>query len=344
MVHPPALRPGDHVAILSPSGGLSEVFPGPHDMGLRRLRQHLGLQPVEYCTTRKLTTSPQARAADIMAAFSDPGVAAIICSIGGDDQLRVLPHLDPDVMAANAKPLLGFSDCTNLLLLLFNQGVVSYHGGTVMAQLGRGGAMHPLTLASIRQALFHRGPWVLPQPQETGTVDRDWADPATLATEPPMRPASPWQFEGPRAVRSGPAWGGSLEVVDMHLRTARHLLPDEAYDGAVLLLETSEELPDATYVHRLLMCMGERGLLQRFVAVLVGRAKTWSFDRPNPPDAAATYAGQQRDAVRRAMAAYHPDAVVVFDVDFGHTDPQLVIPIGGTVEVDAVAEQITVTY
>ena len=36
----------------------------------------------------------------------------------------------------------------------------------------------------------------------------------------------------------------------------------------------------------------------------------------------------------RALRAYAPDTMAVFDVDFGHTDPQLVIPYGGLVRVD----------
>ena len=47
------------------------------------------------------------------------------------------------------------------------------------------------------------------------------------------------------------------------------------------------------------------------------------------------------DASSRARWA---DTLAVFDVDFGHTDPQLVIPYGGTVRVDGPARRITVTY
>jgi Uncharacterized proteins, homologs of microcin C7 resistance protein MccF len=35
--------------------------------------------------------------------------------------------------------------------------------------------------------------------------------------------------------------------------------------------------------------------------------------------------------------------MVVFDVDLGHTDPQIVIPYGGAVRVDGPARRITVT-
>ena len=117
-----------------------------------------------------------------------------------------------------------------------------------------------------------------------------------------------------------------------------------AYDGGVLFLETSEELPSGTEVFRTLRNMGERGLLRRFSALLMARPKTWSFERPNSPEEGARYAADQREAVLRAMRMYAPDTPIVFDVDFGHTDPQLVIPYGGTIRVDGPARRITVTY
>jgi muramoyltetrapeptide carboxypeptidase LdcA involved in peptidoglycan recycling len=174
--------------------------------------------------------------------------------------------------------------------------------------------------------------------------DRDWSDPAGLRDEPTLRPAWPWSWHGPGSPVTGPAWGGNLEVIDFQLRAGRWLLDPDAYEGAVLFIETSEELPDATYVYRVLMGMGERGLLGRFAAVLVGRAKAWSFERPDPLAARAAYARRQRDAVLRALDEYNPRAVVVLDVDFGHTDPQLVIPHGGAVTVSPPDRRITVTY
>jgi muramoyltetrapeptide carboxypeptidase LdcA involved in peptidoglycan recycling len=44
------------------------------------------------------------------------------------------------------------------------------------------------------------------------------------------------------------------------------------------------------------------------------------------------------------LAEYAPQTMAVLDVDFGHTDPQLVIPYGGVVRVDGAARRITVTY
>jgi muramoyltetrapeptide carboxypeptidase LdcA involved in peptidoglycan recycling len=78
--------------------------------------------------------------------------------------------------------------------------------------------------------------------------------------------------------------------------------------------------------------------------VLVGRAKAWHHMTPTTHAERESYAADQREAVSRALGEYHPDALVVFDVDIGHTDPQLILPIGGTVRVDGPARQIAVHY
>ncbi|MFD3436346.1 S66 peptidase family protein [Streptomyces sp. NPDC058685] len=344
-VHPPKPRPGDRIAVLSPSSGLPGLLPLPFELGLARLRDDFGLVPVEYPTTRRMGSSPRERARDIHAAFADPGITAVIASIGGDDQITVLPYLDRELIRANPKPFFGYSDNTALHCYLWNTGIVSYHGGSVMVELGRPGAMEPLTADSMRAALFTSGPYELRAADRFRVVDRDWADPATFEAEPETDPGGGWWWHGPEHVVEGRSWGGNLSVLSWLLMADREISSDlSAYDGGVLVLETDEELPSAEEVFRILRAMGERGLLERFDALLMGRAKTWSFDRPGGLAERARYARDQREAVLRALEVYAPDIMAVFDVDLGHTDPQLIIPYGGHVRVDGPARRITVTY
>ncbi|MEV5353063.1 S66 peptidase family protein [Streptomyces sp. NPDC052693] len=344
-VYPPKPSPGDRIAVLSPSSGLPGVFPLPYELGLQRLREEFGLEPVEYPTTREAGATPRERAADLHAAFADPDIKAVIASIGGDDQITVLPHLDREVFRANPKPFFGMSDNTNLLAFLRNSGLVGYHGGSVMCELGRPGAMHPQTAESLRAALFTSGPYEVRPAERWRDVDRDWADPATFDAEPETRPGAGWTWVNPDRVVEGRSWGGCLEILGWLLMADREVSHDlSVYDGGVLLLETSEDMPSATEMYRTIRNMGERGLLQRFPALLMGRAKTWSLERRNSPREAVRYAAEQREAVLRAMRTYAPDTTIVFDVDFGHTDPQVVIPYGGTVRVDGPARRITVGY
>ncbi|MFE9118158.1 S66 peptidase family protein [Streptomyces sp. NPDC007172] len=343
-LYPAKPRPGDRVAVLSPASGLPGLLPLPHELGLRRLQDDFGLKTVEYPTTRKMGATPRERAADIHAAFADPDIKAVIASIGGDDQLTVLPYLDRDLLRSHPKPFFGYSDNTNLLLFLRNLGIVSYHGSSVMVQFGRPGAMHPLTADSLRAALFTSGDYVLTPSSTSGDIDRPWEDPRTFESEPDMAPTDGWSWHNADRAVEGLGWGGNLEIISWLLMADREVLPVDAYAGNVLFLETSEEMPRADEVYRILRNMGERGLLQQFPALLMGRAKSWSFENQFSVAERAHYRRQQREAVLRALQQYASDTMVVFDVDLGHTDPQLVIPLGGRIRVDGPARRITVTY
>lgn len=344
LTYPAKPRPGDRVAVLSPSSGLPGLLPMPYELGLRRLQSDFGLETVEYPTSRQMAATPQERAADIHAAFADPQIKAVLASIGGDDQISVLPHLDRDLLRANPKPFFGHSDNTNLLILLRNLGIVGYHGGSVMVELGRPGAMHPLTEGSLRAALFTSGEYELTPPDASGDVDRPWEDPQTFEAEPEMEPAEGWTWHNADRVIEGSSWGGNLEILSWLLMADREIQQADTYSGNVLFLETSEEMPGAEEVYRILRNMGERGLLRQFPALLMGRAKSWSFEQRLTIPKRTDFRQQQREAVLRALNQYAPDTMTVFDVDLGHTDPQFVIPYGGRIRVDGPARRISVTY
>ncbi len=69
------LKPGDKVAIVSPSSGMLFLFPWVYEQGIERLRNVFHLDPVEYPTARQspesLSQNPKARAEDINRAFAD---------------------------------------------------------------------------------------------------------------------------------------------------------------------------------------------------------------------------------------------------------------------------------
>ena len=122
LIQPPKPCTGDRIAVLSPSFAAPGIAPAVHEQALGRLAEVTGLVPVEYPTTRQLGASPEARAADLNAAFADPDIRAIIATIGGDDQITVIPHLDADAARRDPKPFLGYSDNTNLHQWLWNLG------------------------------------------------------------------------------------------------------------------------------------------------------------------------------------------------------------------------------
>jgi muramoyltetrapeptide carboxypeptidase LdcA involved in peptidoglycan recycling len=340
----PKLSPGDRVAVLSPAFGAPAEFPAVYEQGIRRLREEFGVVPVEFATTRQRGASAAERAADLMAAYADPTIRAVLATIGGDDQITVLPHLDPKPFIADPKPFFGFSDNTNLLNWLWNEGVAAYHGGSIMIHLARGGGVQPIHAQSLRAALFTGGDLEIHPVERFSDEELSWHEAQTLSQTAPEVPSPGWVWHRPDRVVSGPTWGGNLEILHWNLAANRWIRPVGDYAGCVLLLETSEELPPADEVFRMLRNAGERGLLEQFPAVVVATAKASNFANRPSQEERQKFRDAQRAAVVRALDDYNPAAMAVFGVDFGHTAPQWVLPYGGRLTVDGPGRRITAHY
>ncbi|HWC24780.1 MAG TPA: S66 peptidase family protein [Flexivirga sp.] len=339
-VLPAPVEPGDRVAILSPSWAAPAHFPAIHEQALGRLRDDFGLEPVEFPTTRRDAT-PKERARDVTAAFADPSIRAIMATIGGDDQITVLPHLDADVIRANPKRFIGYSDNTNLSNYLWFQGIASVYGGSTQVHLGP--VPDDVHLESLRAALFG-GDVRLTQPERTRDVGIRWDDPRALTDRAPDLPAEPWTWSGPRRTVTALTWGGCLEIVEWTLAANRWMRPVDDYRGAILVLEPHEELQTPEQNYRLLRSLGERGLLGVASALLWGRPPASDHEHPTTQDAAAKWRAEHREVVSRAVREYNPELVVALDVDFGHTSPQLLLPYGGSVTVDGESRTITAHF
>jgi len=344
LIRPPKAAPGDRVAVVSAGFAAPAVAPEIHEQAMRRLTEVTGLVPVEYPTTRRLDARPEDRAADLNAAFGDPEIRAVLATIGGDDQITVIPHLDADLVRADPKPFLGYSDNTNLLCWLRSQGVAAFHGGSTQVQIGPGPGLDEIHLRSLRAALFDGGRLEVTEPGESEDFGLDWADPASLTSYGEREPTEPWFWAGPRRAVTGPTWGGCIEVLQWVLTAGRFPADPAVLEGGVLLLETSEDLIPASEFGYITRSLGERGLLAAVDAVVVARAASSTHThRPSPEDRAAHRAAQ-RDAAVDTIHRYNPDAVVVVGVPFGHTRPQWVLPHGGTMTVDGDQQRVWADY
>ena len=363
LVHPPKAQPGDRIAVVSPSFAAPGFAPAMHEQAMRRLAEVTGLVPVEYPTTRQLGASPESRARDLNAAFADPQIRAVIATVGGEDQITVVGHLDADAVRADPKPFLGYSDNTNLHQWLWGNGVASFYGGSTQVHLGPGPAVDEVHAASLRAALLTGGRLEITEPGESEDHGVDWLDPRALTEfgtrEPVPGPhddgargvggapgagASPWRWAGPRRAVTRRTWGGCLEVLPWVMAAGRGPADMAALEGGVLLIETSEELPNAGEVRRLLRILGEGGVLGAVDAVLAARPPTSSFEAPRGAEERARLRAEQGDVVVEEVGRYNPDAVVCVGVPFGHTRPQWVLPHGGVMTVDGEARRVWAEY
>ena len=332
------------MAVLAPASGAAERFPHVLDRGLQVLRERFDLEPTLFPTARRsdawLYEHPEARARDVEAAFRDPDVGAVLTTIGGNDQVRILRHLDADALAAHPTRFFGISDNTHLHTALWNAGLVSYYGGTVMTDLACAGGPFEYTLECLERALFGERVGEVRPSEEFTDEELPWDDPANLEASLEREPNPGWTWRGGERRAEGRVWGGCLEVIDTVLAADRTVPPLDALDGAVPLLETSEERPGEGEVRRMLLGLGERGVLGRVGAVLVGRAKARDPFTDPGPEARAEYRERQRETVVGVVGEYNPDAPVVLDFDVGHTQPVVPVPVGGRAVLDPSEERI----
>lgn len=345
-ITPPAMAPGDSVAVIAPSSGGAHNAPHVLELALERLRSVFDLDPVVYPTARQsdgfLAEQPRARAADVHAAFKDSGITGVFATIGGSDQLRVLKHLDPAILCEHPTRFYGMSDNTNLSLVLWNNGIVSYNGAQLMNELAVPGELPGYTERYCRRAFFEDSIGTLEPAAEWTDEPAQWDDPATIDTAPEYEPNPGWRWAGGTASVTGRLWGGCLDIVEWHCATDRYLPSPSELDDAVLAIETDEELPSPSSVAGTLMSMGERGLLERFAAVLVGRVPGRSFHEEPPRAERDAYRTRVYEAIIEQVERYNPDAPVVLGLDWGHTTPIAPLPMGSPVTVDPERETIAV--
>lgn len=333
-IRPPRLQPGATLAAVSPSSGLANRFPHRYEAGKHQLEAAFGVRVVEAPNALRsdafLRSNPQARADDLHWALAHPDVSGLICTIGGDDAVRILPYLDPDVIRAHPKVVLGFSDATVVLTAFLRAGVLAFHGPSLMTDLAENGGLHRFVTRSLRTTLFDAGPAPWEPAQEWTEAFLDWSDPLNQTVARTFEPNAGWAWLQGDAAAEGHVVGGCIDVLEFLKGTPWWPGP-ELWSGAVLMLETSEEAPSPLQVARWLRNYAHQGIVGELAAVLFGRPMRY------PPSAVTELYDRVLDVLADAGRS---DLPVVANLDVGHTSPQMVVPLGSRVRVDPVRRSV----
>lgn len=333
---PRALTPGDTVAVVSPSWGGPHTYPHIYEQGLATLRGW-GLRIKEYPTTRmadaELTRHPEWRARDLNQAFADPDVAAIIASIGGDDCMRLLPWLDEALIARNPKIFMGYSDTTTLLWFAHMQGMVTLHGPSVMAGLAQIAYLPAYYRQHYHQMLFAPADtYTYQQAMQYSDGYLGWHDTTQRNRPKPWQYSRGWQWlQGQGRVR-GRLVGGCIEVLEFTKGT-RYWPTADFWYHKMMFLEMSEEKPTPVQVVRWLRNYGLQGVFDRISGLLIGRPRDYTINEQISLDTTILR------VVRDEFGA--TSLPIITNIDVGHTEPQLIMPLGVMAEIDCRAQTLT---
>lgn len=298
---PVPLNKGDTVALVSPSKATDEAL----DLTIAQdVMQALGfkVRTGAHLASRRghLAGTDAERAADINAMFADREVKAIICLRGGSGAARVLPLLDYDLIRANPKVLLGYSDITALHNAIHAKtGLVTFHGpnGT--------GSWNDFNADQFRRVFFER-------------ELMDYRNVTDRRGELVQRQNRTITIAGGKA--RGELIGGNLTVLTA--LAGSPYLPD--FDGRILFLEDVAEAPYR--VDRMLSTLKLMGALDRIAGLIFGEC---SDCKPEGGYGWLTMDQIFEDHIKPLNIPAYRGAMI------GHIRQQFIVPVGGLVEMNA---------
>lgn len=338
MIKPKRIGSGSRIAIISPSSGVPFLFPDHYELGLRNLREELGFEIIEMPTARmspeELYKNPELRAEDINQSFQDDRIDGIITSIGGYESVRILPYLDTKSILDHPKFIMGLSDATTFLAYLNTLGMVTFYGPSVMAGLAQMKHLPKEFSEHLKAILFaDQYPYSYqPYPKWTNGY-KDWNNKETLGECTEFYPNEKgWTYLQGSIITDGELWGGCIEVLEF-LKSTEYWPDPDFWENKILIFETSEDKPSPEQVGYMLRNYGMQGIFQKIKGIIFGRPKEYSFEEKERLNHYLI------NIVREEFGVSH--IPIIMDMDFGHTDPKSILPLGSKIRLNPLTKEIT---
>lgn len=328
LIKPKMLQAGDKVATISLSwGGAGEPdLKWRYEQGVERLEKVFGLEVVPMPNSLKggdyLYENPKARAEDLMNAFKDPTIKGIFSNIGGSDSIRLLPYIDFDIIRDNPKVFIGYSDSTVTNLFCHKAGISSFYGPAVLTDFAENVEMHEYTVDAVKKTLFSNEAIGEINSAPEWTSERlEWII-ENKQTKRRMNPNKGNELLQGSGVVQGRLIGGCIEVLEFAKGTS--LWPEESYwKDSILFFETSEEMPEPASIEYWLRNYGSQGILQKVKGIIFGKPQE------------EKYYAEYKESIQRIMKELELNNLpILYNLNFGHTEPKFVLPYGAMAEID----------
>jgi muramoyltetrapeptide carboxypeptidase len=309
LIKPPPLPEGGTIGVSaasSPFENRSEI-----DRGIRWYEQRgygVKLAPGVHARDDYVAGDARARAADLNALFADDEVDVIQMLRGGYGASQVVPHLEYDLIAANPKPLVGYSDVTALHVAIRQRtGLVTFYGPGLTS------------MGSAKRSEWTKERFL-----------RATTDPEPLG-EVPARPDDPYIGALGSGRATAPLVGGCLWLLRETLATPWEV----ELDGAILFFEDVHCPP--WYVDGILTQLHNAGKLERVAGIAIGEMYECEEHRQPEP--------WLRSRSMEDVFEHHLEPLgvpIVHNLPLGHGDHLCTIPLGLTATVDADAHTLVI--
>ena len=305
MLKPKPLKKGDTIGLVGVSGALQN--PEERYPKMMEAIDALGYKVIVADSCREqygyLSGSDASRARGLNQMFADDRVDAVVCMRGGYGVARMLDQVDYDIIRANPKIFLGYSDITALHTAIHEKvGMVTFHG---------------------------------PMPSTCWTKFDDFTRESMLraltSTEPLGELKNPEGMEPECVVPGvceGTLVGGNLSLIASACGTPYAL----DVEGKVLLLE---DIGEKIYrLDSMLTQLRQAGMFEKCAGVVLGGFTDCTVEYEN-------YALVLEDIVRDIIVpAGKP---VLANMSIGHMDTKITVPLGVRCRLDATNGVLEIT-
>ncbi len=354
------LKKGDKVAVVSLSSGMlgDKQFIHKFHIAKKRLEEEFGLQVVVMPNALKGSTylfeHPEARAKDMMDAFKDKSIKAIICAIGGEETYRLLPYIDFDIIKNNPKIFTGFSDSTTNHFMLYKAGVVSFYGPNIMCNFGEYEKMFDYEKNAVLDIFFKNLDNYEIKPSEYWCDDFvPWVEKNINREKRTKLDSKGYELLQGKGVVKGKLLGGNLEMIsvmlgyfkdewyegDHDLGANTKVLADkydlfpkkEEWKGKILFIETSEIKPTPSEFEDMIHALINYGIIENINGVIIGKPQ------------GEKYYEEYKEVLKKVIGKVRPDLPILYNINFGHASPITIIPYGIECKLDCENKKLMLT-
>jgi len=318
---PQKLKKGDQIRVIAPSRSASILSKQNYDTAYKKIENEFNVNVTFGKNIEEKdmfnSSSISSRISDLHEAFSDENIQMISTTIGGFNSNQLLNYIDWDLIKRNPKILCGYSDVTVLNNAIFAKtGLVSYLGPhfSTFAQE----EYLEYTINYFKKCICESSEFVI-------SPSKEWLDDAWYKDQTNREPIlneGYWVIQNGKT--EGTIVGGNLSSFSLlfgteympSLSESVVLIEVDNYTEGVDILEFDRQLQSLLYQK------GSNGIK----AIIVGRFQKGSQVTREQLE----YVFKTKEELKNIP--------IIANVDFGHTNPMLTLPIGGHLKISLIAD------
>lgn len=321
-IYPDKLVKNDEIRIIAPAISIGIISSELKEIANKRFKD-LGFKlsfgkHINECDEFN-SSSIISRVEDLNEAFADKNVKAILTVLGGFNSNQLLKYVDWNLIKQNPKIFCGYSDITTLNNSIFSKtGLVTY-SGPHYSSFGQK-LYFEYTLDYFKKCLFKNDPFEI-------ISSNQWSDDKWFKEQDNRQLIA---NEGYWVINQGQAEGTILgaNLCTLNLLQGTEFMPD--LTNAILFIEDDYESHPEIF-DRDLQSLIHQPNFNKVKGIVIGRFQKESKMSKN-----------LLEQIIKTKTELD-NLPVIANIDFGHTDPKITFPIGGTVTLNVVGKEAELT-